>query len=183
MQRFVFQETGIDGLVQITPFCAADQRGFFTKPFERSVFAEHGIELTLWEELRSLSHKGVLRGLHFQHRNSQDKLVQVLHGAAYDVAVDLRKNSPTCGQWKGFYLTAENQQMIYIPKGFAHCFLALEEGTLFNYLCGDRYTPDADGGIRWNDPQLAVDWPLEQIEQVIVSEKDAALPSLADYLE
>lgn len=116
MQRFVFQETGIDGLVQITPFCAADQRGFFTKPFERSVFAEHGIELTLWEELRSLSHKGVLRGLHFQHRNSQDKLVQVLHGAAYDVAVDLRKNSPTCGQWKGFYLTAENQQMITSPK-------------------------------------------------------------------
>lgn len=109
--------------------------------------------------------------------------MQVLHGAAYDVAVDLRKNSPTCGQWKGFYLTAENQQMIYIPKGFAHGFLALEEGTLFNYLCGDRYTPDADGGIRWNDPQLAVDWPLEQIEQVIVSEKDAALPSLADYLE
>ena len=183
MQEYIFQKTGLEGLMQITPFCIADPRGFFSKPFERSVFAEHGIELTLWEELRSYSHKGVLRGLHFQRRCSQDKLVQVLHGAAYDVAVDLRRDSPTFGAWEGFYLTAENQQMLYIPKGFAHGFLALEEGTFFNYLCGDRYVPDADGGVRWNDPQLAIDWPLERVERVIISEKDAALPYLTDCLE
>ena len=134
-----------------------------------------------WEELRSRSHKGVLRGLHFQRRHSQDKLVQVLHGAVYDAAVDLREGSATFGKWEGFYLTAENRQMLYIPKGFAHGFLALEEDTLFSYLCGDRYDPESDGGIRWNDPQLAVNWPLERVERLIISDKDDALPTLAEY--
>lgn len=109
--------------------------------------------------------------------------MQVLHGAAYDVAVDLRKGSPTFGKWKGFCLTAENRKLLYIPKGFAHGFLALEDGTLFSYLCGDRYDPESDGGIRWDDPQIGVKWPLEQVEQLIISEKDAALPTFAEYLE
>lgn len=183
MSAFKFQRTSISNLLQITPFLALDARGYLSKPFEKSIFAEHGIELTPWEELRSCSQRGVLRGLHFQRRHSQDKLVQVLHGAVYDVAVDLREGSATFGKWEGFYLTAENRQMLYIPKGFAHGFLALEEDTLFSYLCGDRYDPESDGGIRWNDPHLAIDWPLDRAERLIVSDKDAALPTLAEFIQ
>ena len=108
--------------------------------------------------------------------------MQVLAGAAYDVAVDLREGSPTFGKWEGFELTSENRHLLYIPKGFAHGFLALEEGTLFSYLCGDRYDPKTDGGIRWNDPDIAVEWPTHLVEQLIVSEKDTALPSLQEFL-
>lgn len=183
MPNFEFQPASIKGLILIEPFVAFDNRGYLSKPFEKSIFAAHGIELSPREELRSFSKKGVLRGLHFQRRHSQDKLVQVLHGAVYDVAVDLRKDSETFGQWEGFYLTAENRQLLYIPKGFAHGFLALEDNTLFSYLCGDRYDPKSDGGIRWDDPQLAVQWPLERVEQIILSEKDKSLPLLADYME
>lgn len=182
MSGFSFQPATISGLMSITPFCAPDDRGYLSKPFEKSVFAAHGIDLSPWEELRSFSHKGVLRGLHFQRRHSQDKLVQVLHGAVYDVAVDLREGSETFGKWEGFYLTAENRNLLYIPKGFAHGFLVLEENTLFSYLCGDRYDPESDGGIRWNDPQLAVNWPLDRVEKVILSKKDAALPFLTNCL-
>lgn len=182
MSNFSFQSTTIPGLLSIDPFIVPDDRGCLSKPFERSVFAAHGIAFSPWEELRSCSKKGVLRGLHFQRRYSQDKLVQVLHGAVYDVAVDLREGSETFGKWEGFYLSAENQQMLYIPKGFAHGFLALEEDTLFSYLCGDRYDPESDGGIRWDDPQLAIDWPLERVEKVILSSKDSALPALEEYL-
>ena len=163
MNPFKFLQTSLDGLTLITPFFAPDYRGWFSKPFEKSIFAAHGIELSPWEELRSCSHKGVLRG------------------AVYDVAVDLREGSKTFGKWEGFYLTAENRQLLYIPKGFAHGFLALEDDTLFSYLCGDRYDPESDGGIRWDDPQLAVSWPLDRVEQTILSEKDAALPTLAEY--
>lgn len=180
MSQFDFQATAIPGLTLITPFLAPDIRGYLSKPFEKSVFAAQGIDLSPWEELRSCSRKGVLRGLHFQRDHSQDKLVQVLHGAVYDVAVDLRKGSDTFGRWEGFFLSAENKRMLYIPKGFAHGFLALEEETLFSYLCGDRYDPASDGGIRWNDPHLAVQWPLDRVEEVIVSDKDAKLPLFSE---
>ena len=183
MRSFIFQKVAVDGLTLITPFLVPDDRGYFSKPFEKRIFAEHGIELSPYEELRSFSHKGVLRGLHFQREHSQDKLVQVLVGAAYDVAVDLRAGSPTFGKWDGFELTAENRRLLYIPRGFAHGFLALEEGTLFSYLCGDQYDPQTDGGIRWNDPDVGVDWPLDRVGRVIVSEKDASLPSLKAFTE
>lgn len=182
MQPFLFQSTNIPNLTLVTPFFAPDDRGYLSKPFEKSAFAAHGIELSPWEELRSCSKKGVLRGLHFQRRHSQDKLVQVLHGAVYDVAVDLREGSATFGQWEGFFLTAENRQMLYIPKGFAHGFLALEDGTLFSYLCGNRYDPESDGGIRWDDPQLDICWPLERVGKIVQSEKDAALPTLQEFM-
>ena len=183
MTHFSFQKTSIAGLIHITPFLASDSRGFLSKSFEKSIFAAHGIELSPWEELRSCSKKGVLRGLHFQRSYSQDKLVQVLSGAVYDVAVDLREGSETFGKWEGFTLTAENRKMLYVPKGFAHGFLALEDNTLFSYLCGDRYDPETDGGVRWDDPQLAVRWPVDQVENVILSDKDAALPSLAEFID
>ena len=180
MSYFQFQKMRLSGLRLIFPFYKEDKRGFFLKSFEQDIFSQYGIELHGFEFFYTRSTKGTLRGLHFQHRHSQDKLVQVLHGAAYDVAVDLRKNSKTFGQWEGVYLSAENHRLLYIPKGFAHGFLALEDDTLFSYLCGDRYDPESDGGVRWNDPQLSVQWPLEQIGQPVLSEKDAHLPFLSD---
>lgn len=183
MEPFAFQETSIPGLTRITPFFAPDDRGYFSKVFERSIFADHGIRISPWEELRSHSKKGVLRGLHFQRRRSQDKLIQVLSGAAFDVAVDLRKGSPTFGRWEGFHLTAENRNMLYLPRGFAHGFLALEDNTLFSYLCGEPYDPESDGGIRWDDPRIGVRWPLDRVDRLTISPKDAALPSLEEFLE
>ena len=182
MPSFQFMGTTLPGLTRIMPFCAKDERGYFSKPFEKAVFAAHGIHLEPWEELRSCSKKGVLRGLHFQREHNQDKLIQVLRGAVYDVAVDLRKGSETFGKWEAFTLSADNRQLLYIPRGFAHGFLALEEDTLFSYLCGDRYDAGSDGGIRWDDPQLAITWPLERVGHIIQSEKDAALPTLAEFL-
>lgn len=182
MSDFIFQNTALCGLTLISPRILPDARGYFSKTFEKSIFAACGIDLSPWEELRSFSKRNVLRGLHFQRRDCQDKLVQVLSGAAYDVAVDLRQGSATFGQWQGFELSAENQQMLYIPKGFAHGFLALTDDVLFSYLCGDRYDPESDGGIRYDDPQLAVRWPLAQGERPVVSDKDEALPSLAEFL-
>lgn len=182
METFRFQRQTLSGLQMVSPFYVEDERGFFLKTFEKTVFQQHGIDTQSFEMFFTCSARGTLRGLHFQREHSQDKLVQVLHGAVYDVAVDLREGSETFGKWEGFYLTAENRQMLYIPKGFAHGFLALEEDTLFSYLCGGRYDPETDGGIRWDDPQLGVKWPLERVEQMILSEKDAALPTLAEFL-
>lgn len=181
MELLHFQSTNIQDLFCIHPLFVPDDRGYMSKVFEKEIFQQNGIALSPFEELTSYSHKGVLRGLHFQREYRQDKLVRVLHGAVYDVAVDLRKDSPTFGRWEGFELSAENRQMLYIPKGFAHGFLALEEETVFSYLCGDRYDPASDGGVFWNDPDLAVQWPLEQVQQVIISEKDQKLPTLAQF--
>lgn len=182
MSAFHVQDTGIPGLRFIAPFYAEDERGFFLKSFERDIFKKNGVDTQGFEIFFTNSVKGTVRGLHFQRKNCQDKLVQVLRGAAYDVVADLREGSETFGKWEGFYLTAENRKMLYIPKGFAHGFLALEDDTLFSYLCGDRYDPETDGGLRWDDPQLGIRWPLERVERVLVSEKDAALPSLAEFL-
>lgn len=133
--------------------------------------------------MRSFSRKGVLRGLHFQRRHSQDKLVQVLNGAVFDVVVDLRKDSPTFGKWAGFELSADNRKLLYVPKGLAHGFLALAENTLFSYLCGDRYDPESDGGIRWDDPQIGITWPVERVEEVILSDKDSKLPLFHEFMQ
>lgn len=181
MQKFSFSSTNMRGLVLIHPKIAIDSRGFFLKVYEDEIFCEAGIHLKPYEQFVSLSKKGVLRGIHFQRHYTQDKLVHVLHGKVFDVVIDLRRHSPTFGQWEGFYLSDENQKMLYIPKGFAHGFLALEENTLFSYLCGDRYDPKSDGGIVWNDSDLAVHWPVEQVEQLIISEKDKQLPTLAQF--
>lgn len=183
MNAFQINDTSISGLKEIEPFYAADHRGWFLKSCERDIFAENGIKFSPFEGFYTHSRKGVLRGLHFQRNHSQDKLVHVLHGAVYDVAVDLREGSQTFGKWEGFHLSAENRQMLYIPKGFAHGFLALEDDTLFSYLCGGRYDPESDGGIRWDDPQLAVCWPVSQVERIILSDKDAGLPLLSEFIE
>lgn len=179
--KFCFEETSISGLIKIRPFFAPDERGFFSKVFEKEIFCENGIQMEPFEELQSYSHKGVIRGLHFQHNHSQDKLVRVLNGKVFDVAVDLRSNSYTFGKWQGFYLSAENREMLYIPKGFAHGFLAMEENTLFSYLCGDCYDPKSEDGILWNDKELDVKWPLDNIDKVIISEKDQKLQTFCQF--
>ena len=183
MNPFRVENTSIEGLLQIYPQYAEDGRGYVSKIFDASVFKAHGIALSPSEELRSFSKKGVLRGLHLQWKNSQDKLVHVLFGAVYDVAVDLRAGSSTFGKWEGFSLTGENRRMLYLPKGFAHGFLALGEENLLGYLIGGPYDPESDGGIRWNDPQLAIDWPLYQIGEPVISERDRALPGFEAFID
>lgn len=183
MSRFQIEQTSMEGLLRINPQYAEDERGYVSKIFDASFFASHGIELFPSEELRSFSRKGVLRGLHVQYRNSQDKLVHVINGAVYDVAVDLRAGSKTFGKWESFLLTEENRQMLYLPKGFAHGFLALEEKNLMSYLIGGQYDPGADGGIRWDDPQLAIRWPLGRVGAPVISKRDLALPDFKQFIE
>lgn len=181
MKSFRFENTSIEGLKLIYPFFAPDERGYFMKTYERGIFKENGIDMGNAEDMTSYSKKGVLRGLHFQTKYSQDKLIRVYRGEVYDVAVDLRKDSPTFGKWEGFYLSGENRLGLYIPNGFAHGYLALSDEVIFSYRCGQLYYPDFDTGIRWNDEVLKVAWPLERVEEIIVSEKDSKLQSFNDF--
>ena len=171
----------LNGPVLIEPLFVADARGYTHKIFDRKIFISNGINLEPWEELRTRSRKGVIRGLHFQQRHSQDKLVHAIAGEVYDVVVDLREGSDSFGRWEGFRLTEQNKKMLYIPKGFAHGFLALEENTILSYLIGDQYDPGSDDGVKWNDPDLRIEWPLDQVEQIILSDRDGKLPSLVDF--
>lgn len=180
MTSFTFQKTDIEGLTLITPLFHPDSRGYLAKFYESEQFASQGIQFTLAEELESMSCRNTLRGLHFQRRHSQDKLVRVLSGEVYDVAVDLRPGSPTFGQWRGFRLSAETRRTLYIPKEFAHGFLVLSQQAVLHYLCGGRYDPDSEGGILWNDPELAVSWPLDEAVSPILSPRDRSFSSFAD---
>lgn len=172
MTSFHFQKGEIEGLWLIQPLFVPDIRGYFSKTFEADLFRRYGILMEPTEEMESSSAQYTLRGLHFQHQNSQDKLVRVLSGEIYDVAVDIRPDSASFGQWQSFRLTAENRQMLYIPKGFAHGFLALRENTIMHYLCGGRYDPDSEDGVLWNDPELAINWPLEPGQKPLLSQRD-----------
>ncbi|MCR5716080.1 MAG: dTDP-4-dehydrorhamnose 3,5-epimerase [Lachnospiraceae bacterium] len=180
MEQFSFEETSMNGLMLIHPFIHYDERGFFMKTYEQHLFEEHGIFLGNAEDLASSSQKGVLRGLHFQTRHAQDKLIRIVRGEVFDVAVDLRKDSKTYGKWEGFRLSEDNHLGLYIPSGFAHGFLALSENVLFTYRCGQPYEPGYDGGIRYDDPEIGVKWPLELVDHLILSEKDQKLPYLRE---
>ena len=182
-QKFQFETTEIEGLQIIHPFVAYDERGFFMKTYERRLFAEHGIVFENAEDMTSYSRKGVLRGVHFQTRHSQDKLIHVLRGEVWDVAVDLRKGSRTYGAWKGFYLSQENKLSVYIPQGFAHGYLALTDDVVFTYRCGQPYYPDFDSGIVWNDETLKIDWPIDKVDELILSEKDRNLQTFKQFHE
>ncbi len=181
MGSFVLQDTNIEGLRLIAPVFHCDRRGDFSKTFEREAFAAHGVTLNVVEELETSSARNTLRGLHFQRRHSQDKLVRVLSGEVYDVAVDLRPDSGTFGKWRGFALSAENREMLYIPKGFAHGFLARRENTAVHYLCGDRYDPESEDGILWNDPELGIGWPLDPGEAPLLSERDQGFQTFWEF--
>jgi dTDP-4-dehydrorhamnose 3,5-epimerase len=172
MGNFKFIETKIKDLYIIEPKVFGDNRGYFMETYSKKDFDEAGLTMTFVQDNESKSSKGVLRGMHFQTKYTQGKLVRVTKGSVYDVAVDLRKGSPTYGQWEGVLLTDENKKQFYVPEGFAHGFLVLSDEAVFNYKCTDFYAPEYDGGLLWNDPDVGIEWPLEGIEEVLLSEKD-----------
>ncbi|QIB27589.1 dTDP-4-dehydrorhamnose 3,5-epimerase [Caloranaerobacter azorensis] len=172
MGKFKFIETGIKGLYIIEPTVFGDNRGYFMETYNFKDFKEAGLDMTFVQDNQSKSKKGVLRGLHFQYKHPQGKLVRVTKGEVFDVAVDLRKNSKTYGKWYGIVLSEENKKQFYIPEGFAHGFLVLSEEAEFVYKCTDYYHPEDEGGIIWNDPDINIDWPLDRVEEIILSEKD-----------
>ena len=177
---FQIRTTPIDGLLVIEPKVFADERGFFMESFKASDFAAFGITQDFVQDNHSKSRKGVIRGLHFQRAPyAQGELVRVTHGCAWDVAVDLRKGSPTFGTWCAVELSADNHLLFWIPEGFAHGFLALEDDTELLYKCTAEYNPTSDGGIRWNDPDIGVAWPQIGVPPLL-STKDAVLPLLKD---
>jgi dTDP-4-dehydrorhamnose 3,5-epimerase len=167
-------------LVVLDPQCFQDGRGFFMETFKESEFAKLGIEVRFVQDNESRSYRGVLRGLHFQSEPyAQAKLVRVAQGAVWDVAVDIRPNSASYGHWYGQELSEENRLMLYIPAGFAHGFVTLRDETHFIYKCSAEYNKDCEGGIRWNDPELGIKWPLTN---VIVSGKDQLLPYFQEHI-
>lgn len=172
MGKFKKIETGIKGLYVIEPTIFEDTRGFFMETYNQKDFEEIGITTRFVQDNHSKSTKGVLRGLHFQKKFPQAKLVKVIKGEVYDVAVDLRENSETYGKYFGIILTEQNRLQFFIPKGFAHGFLVLSEEAEFTYKCDDFYNPNDECGIIWNDKTINVEWPLEKIETLIQSEKD-----------
>ena len=175
-----FNKTKIDGVCIIEPKVFGDNRGYFMETYNKEHFAEAGLNMTFVQDNESKSSKGVLRGLHFQRKNSQGKLVRVTKGEVFDVAVDLRTGSLTYGQWEGVILSEENKKQFYIPEGFAHGFLVLSDEAVFNYKCTDLYSPEYDGGVMWNDPDINIEWPIEGIENIILSEKDKKHPNLKE---
>ena len=180
------EKTPIEGLTLIHPHVFEDERGYFIKDFERSFYAENGLPVDFLETNESKSKKGTIRGLHFQQRYSQGKLIRVIKGAVYDVAVDLRFGSSTFGKWMGFELSEYNHNILYIPDGFAHGFLALEDDSIFSYKCTNKYAPEFDSGVRFNDPEIGVKWPVERVggwENVITSAKDAKLQLFKEFVE
>ena len=173
-----FEKTFIDGLYVITPQVFGDSRGFFMETYNEKDFENEGLHFNFVQDNHSKSHKGVLRGLHFQKKHPQTKLVRVVVGEVFDVAVDLRKNSPTFGKWFGAVLTAENKKMLLIPKGFAHGFVVLSDIAEFVYKCDDIYHPEDEGGVMYNDKDINIDWP--KVDNVELSEKDKKHPNLKD---
>ncbi|MDR1031124.1 MAG: dTDP-4-dehydrorhamnose 3,5-epimerase [Treponema sp.] len=173
-----FTPCAIDGLYEITPRIFGDTRGYFFESYSERDFANAGVSLRFVQDNQSRSIKGVLRGLHFQKQYPQGKLVQVLEGEVFDVAVDLRPHSRTLGQWQGIRLNGEKHNQFYIPPGFAHGFLVLSETAVFSYKCTDFYHPEDEGGIIWNDPEIRIIWPDLGMDYIL-SDKDQKLPGFS----
>lgn len=170
----------IEGLCIIEPAVFPDERGYFMETYNQRDFEEAGLNMVFVQDNQSMSVEGVLRGLHFQKQYPQGKLVRVVRGKVFDVAVDLRKDSKTYGKWFGVELSAENKKQFYIPEGFAHGFLVLSDEAEFCYKCTDFYHPGDEGGIKWDDPDIGIKWPLQSGVKVIISEKDQKWDGLVD---
>lgn len=173
-----FIKTEIEGVYIIEPKVFGDNRGYFMECYNENVFKAAGLNYKFVQDNESKSKKSVLRGLHFQKTYPQAKLVRVLEGEVFDVAVDLRKDSPTYGKWVGVILSSENKRQFMIPRGFAHGFVVLSETATFTYKCDEFYHPEDEGGIMWNDPLVDIKWPIEG--EVLLSEKDKKHPLLKD---
>lgn len=181
MSQIKVTEAPIKGLYVIEPTKHGDARGYFMETYNYNDMKEAGLDMVFVQDNQSLSKKGVLRGLHFQKEYPQGKLVRVIKGEVFDVAVDLRAGSATFGQWFGEILSAENCKQFYISPGFAHGFLVLSDEAEFCYKCTDFYHPGDEGGIIWNDPDIAITWP-EVDTEILLSDKDMRQPTLQDYL-
>jgi len=173
-------ETPIPGLFVLEPRVFADERGYFFESYNESKFKKEGLVYQFVQDNESKSHHGVIRGLHYQlEPYAQTKVIRVIRGTVYDVAVDLRKGSPTFGKWFGVEVSATNKKQFYIPKGFAHGFSVLSKYAIFSYKCDNFYNPASEGGVRYDDPALGIDWLIDK-KEAIVSEKDKILPLLDD---
>ena len=185
--NFTFTKTSIDGVFIVDVKRFGEERGYFMETYKRECFEAGGISCEFVQDNQSSSTKGVLRGLHFQIEHPQSKLVRVVSGEVFDVAVDLRPNSPTFGKWEGVVLSAENKRQFFIPRGFAHGFLVLSDTAEFCYKCDDVYHPNDEGGLPYNDPTIAIDWPALQGDsafdpsKITLSDKDKAHPSFEEF--
>ncbi|WP_312833476.1 dTDP-4-dehydrorhamnose 3,5-epimerase [Sedimentibacter saalensis] len=179
--NFTFIETDIKDVFIIEPKVYGDNRGYFEETYQYENFKEAGLDMIFVQDNESKSKKGVLRGLHFQTKYSQGKLVRVLQGEVFDVAVDLRKNSETYGKWTGVKLTSENKKMFYIPENFAHGFLVLSDEATFAYKCTNLYHPEYDSGIIWSDKEINIQWPLEGIDEILLSDKDKKQQTFKEF--
>ncbi len=180
MGKISVEKTPIEGLYVITPTVFGDNRGYFMETYNVADFKEAGIDCEFVQDNQSASKKGVIRGLHFQINYPQDKLVRVISGEVFDVAVDMRKGSETYGQWYGVRLSEENKKMFFIPKNFAHGFLVLSDYAEFTYKCTELYHPNDEGGIIYNDPDIGIKWPIDDGMELIFSEKDKKWPTLKE---
>ncbi len=181
MGKITVETCKIEGLKVITPKVFGDERGYFMETYNFNDFKEAGIDQVFVQDNQSSSTKGVLRGLHYQIEHPQDKLVRVVRGEVFDVAVDLRKGSATYGEWFGVLLSEENKKQFFIPKGFAHGFVVLSDYAEFCYKCSDFYHPGDEGGLRYNDPDIAIEWPIPEDMELNINERDRNWPSFADY--
>lgn len=171
--------TTLPGVKIVEPRVFGDARGFFFETWSARAFADAGLALDFVQDNHSRSNKGVLRGMHYQIEHPQGKLVRVANGSVFDAVVDMRRSSPTFGKWEGFVISAENKRLLWVPPGFAHGFLCLEDNTDFMYKCTDIYAPQFERSLLWSDPAVGIDWPLEGIEPVIAA-KDAEGRLFAD---
>ena len=181
MGKILVETCEIEGLKVLTPQVHGDERGYFMETYQQKDFAEIGIDVTFVQDNQSSSKRGVLRGLHYQIEFPQDKLVRLVRGKVFDVAVDLREGSKTFGKWFGTILSEENKKQFFIPKGFAHGFLVLSDLAEFTYKCSDFYHAGDEGGIRYDDEQIGIDWPFEEGVELTLSDKDRQWPGLEDY--
>ena len=180
MGKITVTPCDIEGLYVIEPTVFKDERGYFVETYNQNDMKEAGLDMVFVQDNQSMSTRGVLRGLHFQKQFPQGKLVRVVRGKVFDVAVDLRSDSKTYGKWFGVELSAENMKQFSIPEGFAHGFLVLSDEAEFCYKCTDFYHPGDEGGLAWNDPEIGVEWPLEEGVDLIISEKDQKWKGLKD---
>ena len=180
MGRFEFEQCAdIEGLYVVQPYIFEDERGYNFEAYNEKDFIQAGLKMKFVQDNRSTSRKGVLRGLHFQKRYQQGKLVSVIQGEVFDVAVDIREGSKTFGKWYGIVLSAEKKNMLYIPEGFAHGFLVLSDFAEFGYKLSDFYHPEDESGILWNDERLGIEWPITGDMQIITSDRDSSHSSFS----
>jgi dTDP-4-dehydrorhamnose 3,5-epimerase len=181
MGNFTFKKSPLPGLLIIEPRVFPDGRGFFMEFYNRDEFAQNGLTEPFVQDNHSRSRKGVVRGLHYQIKPApMGKLVKCASGSIFDAGVDVRKGSPTFGKWYGEILTGDNHKMLYLPPGFAHGFLALDDNTEVIYACTNVYSPESERALLWNDPAVGIKWPLDKAGKVVVSDKDARSPGLKD---